>query len=33
MSRYFKEPDDEFDFPDIPGSDPSPDSKETGINF
>ena len=29
MNLHFKDPDDEdFDFPEIPGSDPSPDTTE-----
>lgn len=32
MKTNFNDPNDEFDFPEIPGSDPSPDSTEIGIN-
>ena len=32
MKNNFNDPDDEYDFPNIPGSDPSPESTEIIIN-
>ena len=31
MSKFHDDPKDDFDFPDIPGSNPSPDSTDTSI--
>ena len=33
MKTFFLDPNDELDFPDIPGSDPSPDSTQNSLEI